>query len=658
MSDDDVSVVTLQQLEKRESQSESIFPIGKKYVDSHPTIKPITAIGCGALDGLLGNVEVLYDLGKFAVESTIKSYVRQTNYFKEVALAAMKGQLFKKISEDAKETWQNYKTKVTNTYNQIKDLSVESVSMKIEENIKQYFTTLVGGTKEGYYKVGQLIFEVALLVLSGGTGAAVKVAAKTATKVVNKLDDIGSFFSNVGQAASQGGVAAKKWFRCRILGNGCFVKDTPVLMARNANQYSLLSPAKAVAFAAAMPIVAVPIQEVNLLDYAVSHKTVNQQNNLIASTNEDIYSGLFRGDPYTSQQQKQKDKFEINDTDWNEVVFKEVYGSSIAKLALHRDWIKQNNYAVHGIVNMNLPEQGISGPFKITSIKHILPQKKPVDEDPNDVYPVQSNGDYEYKPVTGLFIHHSDQVLNITLNNNETLGVTAPHPIFSTTYNAWRLAGELEVGEKVLTYHGEATVTKAEKKSGREVVYNLEVKDLHNFLVGDVGVVVHNSYAEEVKNFIYKMSKGDKQSVIDDAWGLGFPEWFQRGRFMEELLGATRYNGWSWTGNISSNFPGIDFYKKVAGKNVAASIKTTKNETVSKWLTSNRGHLNDLRNGKLTGEFSQGNSKILVDQVELHIYTPKSNFSQSMEAQWTAAINAEFPEIKIIISDVEKHVGL
>ncbi|HRI02088.1 MAG TPA: polymorphic toxin-type HINT domain-containing protein, partial [Saprospiraceae bacterium] len=71
-------------------------------------------------------------------------------------------------------------------------------------------------------------------------------------------------------------------------------------------------------------------------------------------------------------------------------------------------------------------------------------------------------------------------------------GVLTQFLLFSTTYNDWRLAGELGVGEKVLAYHGEATVTNTEKKVGSEAVYNLEVKDLHNFLVGDLGVVVHN----------------------------------------------------------------------------------------------------------------------------------------------------------------------
>jgi hypothetical protein len=60
------------------------------------------------------------------------------------------------------------------------------------------------------------------------------------------------------------------------------------------------------------------------------------------------------------------------------------------------------------------------------------------------------------------------------------LGLTTPHHIFSTTHNNWRLVGELVVGEKVLTYHGEATVTSTEKKAGSEDVDKLGMKDLQN----------------------------------------------------------------------------------------------------------------------------------------------------------------------------------
>jgi len=66
---------------------------------------------------------------------------------------------------------------------------------------------------------------------------------------------------------------------------------------------------------------------------------------------------------------------------------------STAKLT---DCITQNGYQLDAIVNINLPEQGISGPFRITSIEHILPQKQPVDED--------AGKGFVFRPVTGIFI--------------------------------------------------------------------------------------------------------------------------------------------------------------------------------------------------------------------------------------------------------------
>ena len=58
-------------------------------------------------------------------------------------------------------------------------------------------------------------------------------------------------------------------------------------------------------------------------------------------------------------------------------------------------------------------------------------------------------------------------------------GVLTPIPIFSATYNDWRLAGEFVVGEKVLTYH------------------SVEIKDLNNLLVGGYRVVMHNNYISD-----------------------------------------------------------------------------------------------------------------------------------------------------------------
>jgi hypothetical protein len=73
------------------------------------------------------------------------------------------------------------------------------------------------------------------------------------------------------------------------------------------------------------------------------------------------------------------------------------------------------------------------------------------------------------------------------------LGVTSSHPIFSISKGDWQLAGELEVGEEVLAMGGNIRLRSKERNHTIQPVYNLEVKHLHNFLVGDVGVVVHNT---------------------------------------------------------------------------------------------------------------------------------------------------------------------
>ncbi len=329
--------------------------------------------------------------------------------------------------------------------------------------------------------VGQVGFEIALAALGGAALKAAKMSTEFLGfyKLLNKKDGVKNWLVEKLRAAP-----SSQRNKCAILGKGCFIKDTPVLIA--SNPFRKTTAAYALA---AMPI-AVPIQDVQLLDYVVAHKSVNSTYGLTASTNEDIYIGLLNKDPYTSDQQRERDEYKINDTDWNEVTFEQVDGTSTCKLALNNDWISEHNYSVDAIVNMNLPEQGISGPFKITSIKHIIPQKKPVDEDEND--------EWEYRPVTGLFTHQSNDVWKITFDNGTALGVTNNHPIYSVSKGDWQHAGHLEIGEEVLALSGNVKVVSKERDLTIQPVYNLEVKDLHNFLVGDVGVVVHNNYIDNL----------------------------------------------------------------------------------------------------------------------------------------------------------------
>ena len=455
-------------------------------------------------------------------------------------------------------------------------------------------------------------------------------------------------------------------------------KGTPVLIARNRTifddsqnegsqatferdmrghkVFGFRNAAKSLAVAAAMPLVSVPIQEVQLLDYAVAHETVNSTYGLTASNDDDIYLGLLDKDPYTSDQQRTRDQYELNDTDWNEVVFEDDRlfrqessdntGYSSCKMALHTDWIKKKGYYVGAVVNLDLPEQGISGPFKITSIKHIIPQKKPVDEDETD--------DYGYKPVTALFNHQSDAVYNITFasdkNSSETIGVTYQHPIFSVTAGDWRLAGEFEVGEKVLTKEGEATVTNTEKKGGSELVYNLEVKDFHNFLVGNEGVVVHNS--------CWDMAKKVVSGAISKAeiWAMkGYPAIFKRGNIIEQIIRKGKYTkgkGWGYTGVGDgglgkSNFWLIDFFKG----NRVVSLKSTVVRNGSDWATSNAQHIRDLSTRKILGKFPNCkpgpnciNPSHVIDNIteaELHIVVEK--LSDINKNDWITAIKSKLP---------------
>ena len=62
-------------------------------------------------------------------------------------------------------------------------------------------------------------------------------------------------------------------------------------------------------------------------------------------------------------------------------------------------------------------------PFRITAIKHLLPQNRPVDED--------ADQGFVFRPVTGIFIHQSNDVWTLEFDSGDTLGVTASHPVYT-----------------------------------------------------------------------------------------------------------------------------------------------------------------------------------------------------------------------------------
>jgi len=435
------------------------------------------AIAIGLLDGLLGSIETIYDTGTgiFKRAGGIAKYgleigsiaILRGSWWAVFKVGRDSYRKMKELREKIKELRDDFRSLIENGGEKIKKIIKEMTA-----GIKEWMGGLLDAEKEQGYDIGVLLFDVVLGALSGGT----TLGSKFLTRLYEWLEKLAgdtykairSLLGEAEQIAERDNlVEVKKDINgCRIRGKGCFVAGTPVLMA------------------GAIGLTPIPIENIQLFDYALTHTTINSTYGQTAST-ENTYLGLFDQDPYTSDQQRERDKYSLNETDWYEVTYEEVYGSSYCKLALHKDWITQKGYQLDAVVNMDLPEQGISGPFRITAIKHIIPQKKPVDEEEAD--------DYDYRPVTGIFIHQSDEVWTLTFDNGEELGVTYNHPIYSSTAGDWRLAGELEVGEEVLAIKEKTTLSSREQKKGTFEVYNLEIWQDHNFLVGKLGILVHNS---------------------------------------------------------------------------------------------------------------------------------------------------------------------
>jgi hypothetical protein len=404
----------------------------------------------------------------------------------------------KDLAATAKDIYNVAKSLNTQT---LKNLAITTFNT-IYEIAKQYIKSGEAAEKIGLI-LGKLAFNALVATLTGGI-AVTATAAYSATKTAIKGSKVGASFLEFLKKFNKPTDYAKDlksklgepfMKAAKLCLQGCFVSNTPIWLA---NQ-SVVQNGKLVALAS-LPFVTVPIQSANLLDYTVAHKNVNSSYGLVA--HNDINNIIFDKDPFTSDQQRERDEYIIDQSNWNEVVFDQEDGTSICKFALHSDWIQKNGYELNKTVVLNIPEQNINGPFKITSIKHILPQKIPSKENLSE--------DFDFRAITAISTHETNNVWLLKFENGDSIGVTYVHPIY--TNQGWKPAGELEAGEEVLTYNGYKKVVSNNPLEGKYLVYNLEVKDLHNFLVGDEGAVVHNDYSLEdcLKEIIADLGKNNK----------------------------------------------------------------------------------------------------------------------------------------------------
>jgi len=142
------------------------------------------------------------------------------------------------------------------------------------------------------------------------------------------------------------------------------------------------------------------------------------------------------------------------------------------------DWIAGHEAAAGQTIELDLPELSAKGPAKVQTVKP-CPR---IHGGPGQV-------------VTGTFVHQSSlQILNLQIEGeDEPIGVTDNHPIWSETRQTFVEAGKLRIGEELLTLDGTTKVTSITPRGPPEPVYNLEVHGEHVYHVAASGVLVHNT---------------------------------------------------------------------------------------------------------------------------------------------------------------------
>jgi RHS repeat-associated protein len=108
----------------------------------------------------------------------------------------------------------------------------------------------------------------------------------------------------------------------------------------------------------------------------------------------------------------------------------------------------------------------------------------------------ETTGATTYKPVLQLIHHENQEIVNVTIGNNEgqqeVIQATLDHP-FHVSKRGWVKASDLKAGDRVDRLKGNAlTVRHVERDAQRHATYNFEVQDVHTYFVGALRAWVHN----------------------------------------------------------------------------------------------------------------------------------------------------------------------
>ena len=191
------------------------------------------------------------------------------------------------------------------------------------------------------------------------------------------------------------------------------------------------------------------------------------------------------------------------------------------------------------VVEMDLPELGLTDLAWVTDIS-----------DCPEIEPVDSQHSPSGRVVTATFHHSSGDVIDLVVEDTaavgwapptslnsqglvgnahptsthpskETIGTTSNHPFWSVDRQEYVQAGQLDTGERVLTFSGDTkrVVTKL-PRPGPQPVYNLEVHAEHVYFVGEDGLLVHNAYGQPKASSLSDLDFAKRVAAKTERFGI------------------------------------------------------------------------------------------------------------------------------------------
>jgi hypothetical protein len=149
-------------------------------------------------------------------------------------------------------------------------------------------------------------------------------------------------------------------------------------------------------------------------------------------------------------------------------------------------WMEENGIAAGAMMPLAIEELGLSGFATIRTVE--------------DCGPI-ARGDGSV--VTGRFTtSRVNVIVRLTVagpdGTVEVLEGTTVHPTWSVDRNDWIQLSELQEGERLQAADGIVTVVSVAIVNTNVPVHNLEVHGEHVYQVGELGLLVHNSYADDL----------------------------------------------------------------------------------------------------------------------------------------------------------------